>query len=360
MDGLLYREDIEQVRERLSAWWNGGDIGRPVLVITVPRKDPLEEIKEMPKPLDVVCPQYTMRSLAYRVNYGIRSCASRVYLGEAVPAVSPCLGPNCVAAYLGSETKEGEDTVWFEPCIKAPETARFSFDPANRSWVFQLELIKEYLKFSKGKFLINFPDLIEGLDTLSAMRGTEPLLMDLIERPDWVHQCLENITEVYFKYYETIYSLIKDQIGGSQFFVWARGRTSKLQCDFSAMISADMFNEFMVPVLSEMTSRIPYTWYHLDGPAALRHHELILRLSNLLMLDWVPGDNSDPPEHPRWWPIYHKTLDAGKRIHLYFHQFSPDGINQMKKEFGTRLNKFVLQMDLDSPQKGETIFKMFE
>ena len=40
--GLRYREDMDQVRQRLTTWWNGGDIGRPVMQITALRSAPLE------------------------------------------------------------------------------------------------------------------------------------------------------------------------------------------------------------------------------------------------------------------------------------------------------------------------------
>ena len=42
MAGLLYREDMDGVRERLTVWWNGGDIGRPAVHITAPRAEPAE------------------------------------------------------------------------------------------------------------------------------------------------------------------------------------------------------------------------------------------------------------------------------------------------------------------------------
>ena len=40
------------------------------------------------------------------------------------------------------------------------------------------------------------PDLIEGLDTLAAMRDTQPLLIDLLERPEWVHDALRLLAAI--------------------------------------------------------------------------------------------------------------------------------------------------------------------
>ncbi len=50
MSSLLYRSDIDQARDRLTTWWNGGDSGRPVMLLTAPRKEPTEDIAALPEP----------------------------------------------------------------------------------------------------------------------------------------------------------------------------------------------------------------------------------------------------------------------------------------------------------------------
>ena len=50
MSSLKYREDINDVRNRLTTWWNGGDIGRPALQILAPRQTPIEIVEAMPEP----------------------------------------------------------------------------------------------------------------------------------------------------------------------------------------------------------------------------------------------------------------------------------------------------------------------
>jgi hypothetical protein len=45
MNGLLHREDIDEVRERISTWWRGGDIGPPSMELWAPRKKPLEDVE---------------------------------------------------------------------------------------------------------------------------------------------------------------------------------------------------------------------------------------------------------------------------------------------------------------------------
>lgn len=355
MSGLLYRPDMDEVRQRLTVWWNGGDIGRPAMQIHAPRPAPAESIPEMPMPKGWIT-GYSTSNFDYRVNCSARACINTFYLGEAVPTVSPDLAPNCLALYLGCRGVESPGTVWCEPFISDPDHAAFGYDPDNFYWQFTLRLAREQLRLGKGKFLLQFPDLIEGLDTLAAMRDTERLLFDLIERPEWVRQCLRRITDLYFRHYDVLYDLMRDEVGGSIFWAWAPGRMAKFQCDFSAMISPEMFGEFMVPVLTEMCERVSYCMYHWDGPGALPHHDHLLSIPRLTMLQWTPGAGQPPTQDRRWWPLYHKTFDAGKKALIGCDTI--ETLKTLKKEFGPAFKQFLISMRAESPKHAEEILKV--
>lgn len=350
MSGLLYREDMDQVRERLRTWWDGGDIGRLALAVTAPRPSPVEVVSAMPEP-DGWQTGYSTSNFDYRVNMSARACVDTCFLGEAVPAVAPDLAPNCLALFLGCKGREMGITVWCEPFVDRPEEARFQFDPDNYYWRFATRLAREQLRVGRGKFLLQFPDLIEGLDTLAAMRGTENLLADLLDRPDWVHGCLRQITDRYFHHYDILYDLMRDEVGGSVYWLWGPGRVAKFQCDFSAMIPAYMFGEFMVPVLTEMCERVSYSLYHWDGPGAIPHHDHLLSIPGLKMLQWTPGAGAEPSAHRRWWPLYHKTVEAGKK--MFIDIGTCEELASLKAEFGDKLKGFYIRLAAGSLDEAE-------
>jgi hypothetical protein len=357
LSGLLYRPDWEEARARLVTWWGGGDIGRAAIQLSAPREAPWEKLRELPEPAGWVT-DYSTSDLAYHVHVRLRNAASRVYLGEAVPAVNPGdLAPNCLALYLGCRGVESPGTVWCEPFLDEPEPPHFRYDPDNFYWRFTREAIERTLEQARGKVLIQFPDLIEGLDTLAAMRGTDRLLFDLIERPEWVQAGLRQITDRYFHYYDVLYDRIRDEQGGSFFWAWAPGRLAKLQCDFSAMISPAMFREFMVPVLAEMTERVSYSLYHWDGPQALPHLEALLSLPRLNVLQWTPGAGIEPCAHPRWWPVYHQVLDAGKKLNI---GVSAEDLPALKREFGEKTKGMLLGVGVKTAAQGEEVLEMME
>ena len=357
MSGLLYRPDMDDVRERLTEWWDGGDIGRPAMLLTSPRAEPFEKIEALPEPEDWVT-DYSTSDFEYRVNLGARACIRTHYSGEAVPTVSPDLAPNCLALFLGCEGVEMPGTVWCRPCFDSPDEARFVFNEDNFYWNFSMQLGRKWSELCRGKFLLSFPDLIEGLDTLAAMRGTELLLTDLIDRPQWVHESLRKITDLYFRHYDVLYDLMRDECGGSIFWCWAPGRMAKFQCDFSAMISPEMFGEFMVPLLCEMCERVSYSMHHWDGPEALPHHDHLLSVPGLDMLQWTPGASNKPSWHRCWWPIYHKTVDAGKKLFIQCN--SEENLRALKTEFAHKLKQFLIGMSADSPEQAEQLLRIAE
>lgn len=355
---LLYREDMPEVRKRLTHWWNGGDIGRPAMLLTSPREEPLEDLPEMAPPEGWVT-HYSISSYEYRKHLARVGPAGSHYFGEAVPAVSPDLAPNCLALYLGCEGVDMPGTVWCRPFIEDPDQAVFEVDEENIYWQFTLRLGRAMKEISRGRNIIQFPDLIEGLDTLEAMRGGENLLMDLIDRPEWVHACLERITELYFHYYDRLFEMFKDETGGSLFWAWAPGRMCKLQCDFSAMIGPEMFGEFMVPVLERMTRRFDHCMYHWDGPGAIPHHDHLLALDHLDMIQWTPGAGTESCSDPRWFPLYHKTLEAGKKLMTHGVANAGD-IRRFKDEFGEGFKQFLITGRAASVAEAEELVRLAE
>jgi len=354
----LYREDWLEARDRLTTWWNGGDIGRALMQVTAPRQDPIEAIEELPEPEGWVT-TYSTKDMDYKINGGLRGCVSSHYLGEAVPMMDAGnLAPNCLALYLGCHGVEMPGTVWCEPFVENPGDIKFRYDPENFYWQFSCEAFRRSVKLGKGKCLHQFPDLIEGLDTLAAMRGTDNVLLDLVERPEWVHACLRRTTDRYFHHYDILYDMIRDEVGGSIFWCWAPGRMAKFQCDFSAMLSPGMFRDFMGPVLREMTERVSYCMYHWDGPGALCHLDTLLSLPDLDMIQWTPGAGAEGSWNRRWWPYYHTILDAGKKIFIGAN--SEEHLLDLKREFGEQTKRMLVRMSANTPEEGEAFLRLME
>lgn len=68
-----------------------------------------------------------------------------------------------------------------------------------------------------------------------------------------------------------------------------RGRGYPVQNDFSALISTSMHQEFFLEELLNEINYLDNSIYHLDGPDASKHLNIILEIPHLNAIEWVPG-----------------------------------------------------------------------
>ncbi len=322
---MEWKKDWDDAKQRLTAWWRGEVLDRVSLAVYAPANESRFIYESTEKLQEAEAPKTFKErrtSILYRILATEHKMANIFYGGEAFPCFNTEIGPGDLALFLGSEPFFHVDTevVWYQPSITDPEKSDpLTFDQDNYWWKFHRQLIAEAVKHSQGRYLVGVPDLIECLDTLASLRGHTQLILDLFRRPKWVHERLREITDLYFIYFEKIYETIRDEVGGNAFSlysIWGPGRTTKIQCDFSARISPAMFKEFALPYLQKQCSRLDFTLYHLDGPDALHHLDQLLKISELSAIQWVPGAGNLPNQSPHWYPLYRKILRSGKRLWL--------------------------------------------
>jgi hypothetical protein len=184
-------------------------------------------------------------------------------------------------------------------------------------WKRHFEVLTQAVRENHGRYLVGLPDLIENIDVLAQLRDGQMLLMDLLERPDWVKDQIARINQCYFETYDAMLPYVRDPWGGTTFTafgLWAPGKTAKVQCDFSCMISGEMFREFVVPALTEQCAWLDYSMYHLDGTTAVHHLDALLEIDSLDAIEWtsqagLPGGGS-----PQWYDLYRRIKAAGKSV----------------------------------------------
>ena len=185
------------------------------------------------------------------------------------------------------------------------------------------------MELSRGKYLVGCPDLIENMDVLSSLRGAQTLLMDMVERPEWVEQKIWEINDVWFAAYQRIYDLIKLEDGSSAFgafYIWGPGKVAKLQCDASAMFSPKMYKRFVVPALTAQCAWLDHSLYHLDGTQAMVHLDALLAIEPLDAIEWTPQAGIETGGNQRWHDLYRRILAAGKSVQVVnveLHEIQP-------------------------------------
>lgn len=229
--------------------------------------------------------------------------------GDLMPGVILCFGADHLAAMLGAKMSldPKNKTSWITPYIDNWDNFRIRFDPDNPVFRRTIECA-EYLRKRFDDKLIVSPTHLQGnLDCLSAMRGVQELLYDLIDDPDKIHRALDEVNIAFAQIVEEFRKTFDTASRGSlnRHGIYQPGFSGLLQCDFSCMINPDMFAEFVLPSLAFESETVDYAEYHLDGPGALVHVDAICSVPGIKVIQWQPGAallNND-------WRDLHKKID---------------------------------------------------
>jgi hypothetical protein len=310
-----YKDNWTDTKARFQSWWRREDAGRPLMRVVARRTEPLEPLETVPAPAS---PKENFLDVAINVGRLRNYCRSRKFLAESYPSLDLNIGPGSLATYLGAEPSFSWDTVWYNGCIHNwDEWGPLEYDEENPWWKFHREIIRRAVDESSGDFLVNIPDIIENVDILSAMRGPQNLCFDLYDEPETIKRYVRQVDDLYFRYYDAIYDIVKCGDGSSSytaFHIWGPGKTAKVQCDFSAMMSPKHFREFVQPSLRKQCQSLTNSLYHLDGPDAIRHLDALMEIDELDALQWTSGAGQPDGGSEKWYPIYEKVIGAGKGL----------------------------------------------
>lgn len=311
---LTWKKNWQEARQRILDWWDGkGFIVGSGLGVRLTRP-----YADLPTPEPASSLEQQWVDVPWRIQQSRRLAAWSGYPLETVPVVEPVLGPGSLALYLGCKPTWQERTVWFHPCISDPDACPpIRLNTANPWWQKQIQLVRGMIETAQGDYLVDMPDMIENWDVLASMRGSQELLMDMVERPGWVKERIDQITDAYFNAFDSIYALLRPQDGVCNHLrTWFPGKVAKIQCDGSAMFSPAMFREFVIPALVRQCEWLDRSLYHLDGSQSLCHLEALLEIDSLDAIEWTPDPKAPSAGSPYWYDLYRLVLRSGKRLQV--------------------------------------------
>lgn len=310
---MSYHPDWDSAEKRLRAFWNREAVGRACLGVTAPRKTPIPGPPRPEDPSDLTARWTDPESIVARTDHWLRHT---YFGGESVPCHWINFGPGIMASYFGSRPVFAPGTVWFEP-IDYNYDKPLEIDRDNHWWKVTKEATRLSAEFFDGKAITGITDLGGGSDVLASFRTTEGLLFDLIDNPEAIPKAMDEIAEAWIECYKELYAITSLHAKGSiqWLSLWGPGTMYNIQSDFCCMVSPAMFERFILPELQKLCRFLDNSLYHLDGPGATRHLDMLLSIPELGGIQWTPGDGSPTVSH--WIPMLKKIQNAGKRLHLH-------------------------------------------
>jgi 5-methyltetrahydrofolate--homocysteine methyltransferase len=264
------------------------------------------------------------------------------YLLDSFPLLTINLGPGIMAAYLGGDVTVRPETVWFDksPALQLNEDITLD----TRNWWYRItrDMTAIAAERGKGKFITGMTDLGGTLDILSSLRGAEQLLFDLTENPARVREWCGQITGTWLKTFWDFNSVIAPHQEGTAGWMglWSPGTWFPIQCDFANMISPAMFERFVAPDLQAVARELDFTIYHWETPGQLAHLDCLLSMPEIDGIQWNPGPQLEPPDSPKWYPLFQKIQAKGKllvlgginldHIDTFFANIDPKGVFLMQ------------------------------
>lgn len=306
-----WKSNLEETKQRYINWWNHKGI-----ILNM-----WEHFQEGVQPHAEITPPAPAKDLSqkwfdpqWRAEYLDWYVAHSSLKADILPVANTQLGPGSLAAILGGVFEGGEDTIWIHP--NPDFTDEIVFNPEHPNWILHKELLKACKAKANGHYFVGMPALMEGLDVLAALKGTDRVLLDTVMQPEILEQQMQQINDIYFKVFDELYDIIRegDEMAFCYFSSWAPGKMSKLQSDISTMISQDDYRRFVQPFIREQCQKIDYTLYHLDGVGAMHHLPALLEIEELNAIQWTPGVGEPQGGSPKWYDLYKKILAGGKSV----------------------------------------------
>lgn len=324
---MLYCEQWEKIKVKYKEFWERENHDRPILFITAPkarRSSPPESFHSTYKErwMDT---EYVLKQANWKMQ-------NTYYAGEAFPALNPDLGPDFFATCYGTELNFGETTSWSIPWItdqNIEEFLEFKMDFENEYYKKMVELTKAAVEDGKDKYLVGITDLHPGGDALVSMRGPQNLCYDTLDYPEFIQNGVMSLLPGFKKVYDELYKLITKYQEGSTCWmnIWHPGKWYPTSCDFSCMISKEMYNNLLVEEIEEEVHYLDASIYHLDGLDALKHLNRLLEIPELDGIQWSYGTGNPTASH--WIPEIKKIQEAGKCVQI---SVMPEELEIMLKE----------------------------
>lgn len=312
------KEDWTEVKKRWRAWWEFDLHDRPLLLLQTRKNNPrvppeFERFEETSDWERKYCDP------GHMVNRVLHQFYHTYYGGEAIPVIHHGWSVGHAVPF-GCHPNFAADTVWTDtvPVREGRTHPEVFFDEDNKWWKMLLSNTEKMARASGQRYWVMPMWGNHAGDNLSLIRGNKNLLYDCVDNPEWVRQSIRYITDAMQRQFEELqkFSPLTGMEGTTNYVnCWSPGLTYGFDCDFSCMISPEIFRGLFLPPLVEMMRSVDHCIYHLDGAVALHHLDTLLDVKEINAIQWLPGAGRE--EITQWIPLLQKMQSRKKSVLCY-------------------------------------------
>jgi len=346
---LEFKPDLEETAKRWDAYYAGEIIDRPIVCITAPREGVQgargsDYYERVHGDMDDI------------IDRAIQSARATYYGGESVPAFNISFGPDEIAVFTGAELKWSQDsqgTNWSIPYVEDWEKELpITLKEDHPLWQRILEFYRRAAEKMAGKMLLVHLDLHTNMDLLAPIRGPQRLCIDTLDQPKMIDRAMDDARAIFPKVWNEIAKAGRMDEFGYCHGIYSMEGAAYLQCDFSCMISPQMFRRWVLPALEEEAEIAKHVVYHWDGPDALVHADDLIASKGLHTMSYVPGTGYGG--HINYLDLFKRVQAGGKAVQFWG---SIDEVKRAHKEL--KPNKVFYSTGASSQSEAEELLDWF-
>lgn len=310
---MRYKPNAEESRRRWLEFWDRENHDRPLLDLAAVVPD------ARPRPVPAPPTLYERwTDIDYRIALNRSHLDGVVYVGDSFPVMWPNLGPDFLGATFGADLIFQETTSYSVPCL-TEDSPLPEFLQDNSWWQRMVAMTRAFVEDAQGDYLVGITDLHPGMDGVVSLRGAEQTALDMVDRPEQAVALARRLSEAYLEQLRMLHGITSKNgpaAGCSNWMnIWHPELWYVTSCDFICMISREMFDAHIAPLLQwEARMLDGRTLFHLDGPGALRHLDALLDIPEIAGIQWVPG--AAQPSARAWIPLLQKIQSRGRLLNI--------------------------------------------
>ncbi len=302
---------------RTQSWWQR-ELDGPLVDVRVPVVPHDQVQHDLPYypiaarydddvPAETIVERWDMELQRYRL------------LGDAYPGVWANFGATFLAALLGSDLEADENTTWLSvPEMEPIKKLQLAVDPENRWHQRYIAFCQAAADYWQGRVQVG---MCTGgmLDVLAVFRPEGQLQLDMCDAPEHVERLINEAHQASWHYFQEVERILKPHNPGYSSWegIFCAEPYQILVSDLCCTIGPAMFEQFVKPELESYTQRLSRSFYHLDGPDAVRHLDALLSLPRLDGIQWIWGAAMASRPLTEWTDLCRRILSADKLIQLF-------------------------------------------
>ena len=186
---------------------------------------------------------------------------------DAFWVAEPFCGIPWMEAIFGCEIYGTKSSFISRPYVKTVrDLKKIQFNPENPWYKKYFEFIRKLDKLSAGRFPIGQPIMRGASDVVGALLGQTELVYALLEEPEAMQEAFFKVTNALRSVIKAQWDAAPDFHGGYSmgfYYVWCPGKCIWFQEDLCALLSPQIFNDFLREPDASVCPGYDYTAVHL-------------------------------------------------------------------------------------------------